>query len=215
MKPLFARWLSVMLTLCLLLSLAPAALMEEMPEAQAVVVEEAAPTVDGEDQAEPAEEAAEPVTDNAAEPASDDAAEPVADDNVPDEDVGEIDVEIASEPVDAVVEESEDAELVDLPVLEAQSDDSEFDLDDLEEQASEIDYSSAMLMEAAGDVNIKNAFPDSVFREFVRQYDTNNDGILSVEERAQVSEIRILNSEAKDLTGIKLFPNCNCSVHPE
>ena len=66
---------------------------------------------------------------------------------VPDEDVGEVDVEIASEPVDAVVEESEDAELVDLPVLEAQSDDSEFDLDDLEEQASEIDYSSAEELE--------------------------------------------------------------------
>ncbi|MBR2698015.1 MAG: hypothetical protein IKE76_05420 [Clostridia bacterium] len=118
-----------MLALCLLLSLAPAALMEEMPEAQAVVVEEAAPTVVGEDQAEPAEETTEPVADDAAEPASDDDAEPDADAPVPNEDVEEVDVEIASEPVDAVVEESEDTELVDLPVLEAQSDDVEFDLD--------------------------------------------------------------------------------------
>ena len=38
------------------MSLAPAALMEEMPEAQVTVVEETMPTVDGEDQAEPAEE---------------------------------------------------------------------------------------------------------------------------------------------------------------
>ena len=87
----------------------PIALMEELPEAQAVVVEEAAPTADGEDQAEPAEKATEPVADDAAEPASDDDAEPDADAPVPNEDVEEVDVEIASEPVDAVVEETEDA----------------------------------------------------------------------------------------------------------
>ena len=65
MKLLFARWLSAMLALCLLLSLSPAALMEGETEAQAAVVEETAPTAEGEEQAEPSEEAAEPAADDA------------------------------------------------------------------------------------------------------------------------------------------------------
>ena len=40
-----------------------------------------------------------------------------------------------------------------------------------------------------GDVVINEAFPDQVFREFVKQYDNNNDGKLSQDELAAVTEM--------------------------
>ena len=54
---------------------------------------------------------------------------------------------------------------------------------------------------------ISNAFPDDVFREYVTQFDTNQDGYLSVEEREVVKEIEIVAKELQSLTGIEYFTN--------
>ncbi|SHK55511.1 fibronectin type III domain-containing protein [Hespellia stercorisuis] len=62
---------------------------------------------------------------------------------------------------------------------------------------------------AAGDVELNAAnFPDEAFREFIRgEADGNQDGILSTEEIANVTELAV-NDEAlgiRDMTGIRYF----------
>ena len=60
---------------------------------------------------------------------------------------------------------------------------------------------------ATGDVAINDTnFPDPAFLEYVKQYDKNNDSILSTDERNQVYILDVEKSGIKDLTGIKLFP---------
>ena len=60
---------------------------------------------------------------------------------------------------------------------------------------------------ATGDIAIDNTnFPDPVFLEHVKQYDKNNDSILSTDERNQVYILDVEKSGIKDLTGIQLFP---------
>ncbi|HIT79884.1 MAG TPA: Ig-like domain-containing protein [Candidatus Faecivivens stercorigallinarum] len=51
-------------------------------------------------------------------------------------------------------------------------------------------------------------FPDATFRALVQQqYDQNNDGSLSQDERENVTEMYVDYQEISDLTGIEHFPN--------
>ncbi len=50
-------------------------------------------------------------------------------------------------------------------------------------------------------------FPDEVFREYVKRYDTNGDGYLHIEERESVEWIFLVSSGIEDLKGIEYFPN--------
>lgn len=60
---------------------------------------------------------------------------------------------------------------------------------------------------AEGDVIINNTnFPDPAFMKFVEQYDKIKDGVLSTDERNQVHILNVEQSNIKDLTGIKWFP---------
>lgn len=54
-------------------------------------------------------------------------------------------------------------------------------------------------------INATN-FPDPAFLEFVKQYDTNGNNVLSTDERNLVHILDVRNSGIKDLTGIKWFP---------
>jgi Leucine-rich repeat (LRR) protein len=47
-------------------------------------------------------------------------------------------------------------------------------------------------------------FPDEVFRDYVKQYDTDNNGALSTEERESVTEMDV-NGNVADVTGIENF----------
>ena len=60
---------------------------------------------------------------------------------------------------------------------------------------------------AWGDVAIDEAnFPDSVFREYVRNsYDTDSDGVLSDAEIADITSINVNNSNITSLKGIEYF----------
>ena len=78
-----------------------------------------------------------------------------------------------------------------------------------------------------GDVVINEAFPDQVFREFVKQYDNNNDGKLSQDELAAVTEMDLdpydvpydkpyRGEEISSLKGIEYFTslkNLNCKLN--
>lgn len=60
---------------------------------------------------------------------------------------------------------------------------------------------------ATGDVAINSTnFPDPAFMKFVEQYDKIKDGVLSTDERNQVHILNVEQSNIKDLTGIKWFP---------
>lgn len=48
-------------------------------------------------------------------------------------------------------------------------------------------------------------FPDKKFREVVRPFDTDNDGILTKDERLNIKQLSV--SEVNDLTGMELFTN--------
>ena len=50
-------------------------------------------------------------------------------------------------------------------------------------------------------------FPDKLFRKFVKDFDLNNDGILSAEEREQVDYINCEQRNIASLEGIEYFPN--------
>ena len=78
-----------------------------------------------------------------------------------------------------------------------------------------------------GDVVINEAFPDQVFREFVKQYDNNNDGKLSQDELAAVTEMDLdpydvpydkpyRGEKISSLKGIEYFTslkNLNCKLN--
>ena len=78
-----------------------------------------------------------------------------------------------------------------------------------------------------GDVVINEAFPDQVFREFVKQYDNNNDGKLSQDELAAVTEMDLdpydvpydkpyRGEKISSLKGIEHFTslkNLNCELN--
>ncbi|MGM9623879.1 MAG: leucine-rich repeat domain-containing protein [Butyricicoccus porcorum] len=48
-------------------------------------------------------------------------------------------------------------------------------------------------------------FPDTVFREYVSKFDTNNDDALNEAEIAAVKEINVYGDDVQDLTGIEHF----------
>lgn len=59
---------------------------------------------------------------------------------------------------------------------------------------------------ALGDVVINEAnFPDANFREFVKKYDKNNDGVLQQSERDDVDSIDCSEQEIADLAGVEHF----------
>ena len=58
---------------------------------------------------------------------------------------------------------------------------------------------------ANGDVKIDDAFPDKDFRNYVRRFDTNQDGNLNQDELDKVTEISI--GAASSLQGIEYFKN--------
>ena len=78
-----------------------------------------------------------------------------------------------------------------------------------------------------GDVVINEAFPDQVFREFVKQYDNNNDGKLSQDELAAATEMDLdpydvpydkpyRGEKISSLKGIEHFTslkNLNCKLN--
>ena len=62
----------------------------------------------------------------------------------------------------------------------------------------------------AADVAIDSTnFPDAYFREFVKQYDTNNNGVLNTEELAAVKVMDCSNKNIADLKGIEHFTALN------
>ena len=50
-------------------------------------------------------------------------------------------------------------------------------------------------------------FPDEEFRQYVANFDTDEDGTLSQDEINAVSEMRIVGDDIQDLTGIDIFSN--------
>ena len=50
-------------------------------------------------------------------------------------------------------------------------------------------------------------FPDETFQNYVKQFDENNNGTLSPEERYAVTEISVPNKDISNLYGIQFFPN--------
>ena len=59
---------------------------------------------------------------------------------------------------------------------------------------------------AAGNVAINPTnFPDAKFREFVKQYDTSKDGVLSPGEISQVTEINCQGEDISNLKGIEFY----------
>ena len=184
------------------LLLTPVAMMEETDAAPTVTLEETASDIVAEVKTEPEDDA--------------DAAQLDTENTV------ESDEEIVSEPVDTVVDENEDVDLLNLPALEAQSEEYELDLDAFADQSVEASNASAMLMGVDGDVIINKAnFPDDCFRDDVSRYfdkhdangNSGQDGVLSRDELESITEIFISGDHddrvrnLKDLTGIKLFPN--------
>ncbi len=61
---------------------------------------------------------------------------------------------------------------------------------------------------AAGDVAINESnFPDGTFRQYVKRFDSNGDGILSQSECNSVTGISVANSNITTLKGLEYFPN--------
>ena len=64
-------------------------------------------------------------------------------------------------------------------------------------------------------INATN-FPDASFRAYVKQFDTDGNGALSEEERANVDKIEFRDTSAANIKGIEFFPNlerlwCDCN----
>lgn len=58
------------------------------------------------------------------------------------------------------------------------------------------------------DVTIDAAhFPDAVFREYLAQFDGNQDGSFSEEELVSVTRIEVYNRGIKSVEGVRLFKN--------
>ena len=70
---------------------------------------------------------------------------------------------------------------------------------------------------AAGNVAINPTnFPDAKFREFVKQYDTSKDGVLSSGEISQVTEMNCQGEDISSLKGIEFFTSLktlNCTFN--
>ena len=64
--------------------------------------------------------------------------------------------------------------------------------------------SSAAFCDVA--INAVN-FPDETFREFVKQFDGDNDGVLNDDEIASVDGIHVQESGISSLKGIEYFTN--------
>ena len=59
---------------------------------------------------------------------------------------------------------------------------------------------------ASGDIKINSTnFPDEVFREYVKDFDQDKNGILSLAERKKVTEIKLDNDDLDSLKGVELF----------
>ena len=58
---------------------------------------------------------------------------------------------------------------------------------------------------AADTVIDESNFPDAVFREYVKAFDTDSDGVLSDAELGKVAVIDVESKNIKDLTGLKKF----------
>ncbi len=74
-----------------------------------------------------------------------------------------------------------------------------------------------MVSGAFADVNIDALnFPDDIFREYVRTFDTDSDGVLSDEEIAAVNDIGVADMGITSLQGIEHFKalrNIDCSYN--
>ena len=54
---------------------------------------------------------------------------------------------------------------------------------------------------------VEYVLPDEAFREYLKKFDTNNDGILAPAERYAVTEVVVLSMNISNLYGIQFFPN--------
>ena len=69
-------------------------------------------------------------------------------------------------------------------------------------------FAALLPLTASANVSIGlTFFPDPNFREFVKQYDKNNDGTLSDSELAAVTSMNVSNKKIRSLFGIHFFPN--------
>ncbi len=69
-------------------------------------------------------------------------------------------------------------------------------------------FTSLTPLTVSADVNIcSGRFPDPIFLEYVKTFDTNNNGILSDSEIAAVTTIDIINKGVRSLGGIQYFTN--------
>ena len=64
----------------------------------------------------------------------------------------------------------------------------------------------AMAQSSSVIINETN-FPDAVFRNYVKKFDTNSNNLLTQAEMAAVKEINVRNKGISDLTGIAYFTN--------
>ena len=198
MKRLFAKWLSVLLVICLSLTIVPTALMEETVEPQVEAFEETTSV---------------PVEENITEPAEN--VEEVTDVAEATDEVEEIQVDSVDEPVE------EDAEAFsELPVMEAQDSD-EFGQEVSDELPIEGEYEAQPLMAGENTVRINSTnFPDADFRQYVKDnFDWNGNGWLSDSEINAVTEIylpheyseslerQVCDLDLNSIDGIEFFPN--------
>ena len=76
-------------------------------------------------------------------------------------------------------------------------------------------YESTSTIASGEDISIDEAhFPDECFRGWLKYEDKNNDGILSWEERQNVTSLQVNQSAIVSLKGIEYFPNLellNCA----
>ena len=69
-------------------------------------------------------------------------------------------------------------------------------------------FSAFAATDSYGPVYISDlTFPDETFQNYVKQFDENNNGTLSPEERYKVTEISVANKNISNLYGIQFFPN--------
>ena len=65
---------------------------------------------------------------------------------------------------------------------------------------------SAAYGETEIEINSQN-FPDDIFREYVKKFDSSKDGKLSQKETEKVTEISLIDKKVTTLKGVELFPN--------
>lgn len=64
---------------------------------------------------------------------------------------------------------------------------------------------SAACGETEIEINSQN-FPDDIFREYVKKFDSSKDGKLSQKENEKVTEISLIDKKVTTLKGVELFP---------